>query len=169
VTLAVLTRTWGRRGELAAISTSGGPERFETAGPVYLFREGGGEPSPAEIESVWQHRGQLIFKFRGIDSINDAEPLERHELRVPRERRAVLPEGEFYHSDLVGCKLIDRATGEPVGEVAGVQELGGPALLEVPREGADPMLVPFARAICVEVDVRGRRIVVDLPEGLKEL
>jgi ribosomal 30S subunit maturation factor RimM len=70
---------------------------------------------------------------------------------------------------LVGCKLIDRATGELLGEVAGVRESGGPVLLEVPREGADPMLVPFAKAICVEIDPAGRRIVVDLPEGLKDL
>jgi ribosomal 30S subunit maturation factor RimM len=41
-------------------------------------------------------------------------------------------------------------------------------LLEVERQG-EPLLVPFARAICVEIDVGRRRIVVDLPEGLKEL
>jgi len=31
------------------------------------------------------------------------------------------------------------------------------------------LLIPFARAICVEIDVAARRIVVDLPAGLKDL
>jgi len=43
-------------------------------------------------------------------------------------------------------------------------------LLEVQREGkAAPMLVPFARSICVEIDPAARRVVVELPEGLDDL
>jgi ribosomal 30S subunit maturation factor RimM len=30
-------------------------------------------------------------------------------------------------------------------------------------------LIPFARSICVDIDPAGKRIVVELPEGLKEL
>jgi ribosomal 30S subunit maturation factor RimM len=45
------------------------------------------------------------------------------------------------------------------------EESGGSGLLVVGKD----LLVPFARAICVEIDLAGRRIVVDLPEGLKDL
>jgi ribosomal 30S subunit maturation factor RimM len=45
---------------------------------------------------------------------------------------------------------------------------GGPLLLEVRGEGK-PILIPFVKAICVEIDVPGRRIAVELPEGLKDL
>ncbi len=168
--LAILGRPWGRRGEVAGISLCGGPERFEVVRQVTLFPDVSGEPRTVEIESVWQHRGQLIFKFRGIDSIDDAEKIARHEVRVPFEQRAVLPEGEYYHSDLVGCEMIERSTGAKVGVVKDLKEYGGPALLEVEVEGArEPLLVPFAKAICVDIDPGNRRIVVDLPEGLKDL
>ncbi len=168
--LAVLGRVWGRRGELSALPLSGGADRFQKLRQVFLFgAEGaGGEDRPHEIESVWEHRGRLIFKFRGIDSISEAERLRGAEVRIPREWRAPLPEGEYYHSDLVGCEVVERQSGRRLGVVSGWREYGGPPLLEV-RDQGEPLLIPFARAICVEIDVAGRRIVVDLPEGLKEL
>ncbi len=170
MTLALLGRTWGRRGELAAVSVSSGLERFRQLEEVFLFGDAGVR-EPAVIESVWEHRGLLIFKFRGVDSISEAERLEGAEVRVPREQRAALPEGEFYQADLVGCEVIERATGERLGTVTGWQEYGGPALLEVspPDSEGEPLLIPFARAICTEIDPAGKRIVVELPEGLKEL
>jgi 16S rRNA processing protein RimM len=133
---------------------------------------GGGAPGASEsleLESVWAHRGQLVFKFRGIDSITDAERLEGAEVRVPREQRASLPSGEYYQSDLIGCAVLDRATGDSIGTVEAFQELGAPVLEVSGAAGNEPLLIPFARAICVEIDIEGRRIVVDLPAGLKEL
>jgi len=155
---------------VAGTPLCGGPERFDVVREVTLFPAAGGEPRAVEIESVWQHRGVLIFKFRGIDSISDAEAVERCEVRIPLEQRAAAPEGEFFHSELVGCDVLERATGERLGVVKDLKEYGGPPLLEVER-GADrePLLVPFARAICVDIDPARRRIVVDLPEGLKDL
>jgi 16S rRNA processing protein RimM len=172
VTVAVLGKTWGRRGELIAVSMTSGPERFDGVEQVYLFGSAGapGGSRPLAVESVWEHRGQLVFKFRGIDSISDAEPFEGAEVRVPSGARAPLPDGEYYQSDLIGCEVVDRSTGERLGKVDAFQESGGPMLLAVSREDAgEPLLIPFARAICVEIDVPGRRIAVDLPEGLKEL
>ncbi len=168
VTLARLGRSWGRRGEVSAVSLSSGVERFRHLREVFLAGRDGAV-RPAEIESVWEHRGQLIFKFRGVDSITEAEALAGAELRVPREQRAPLPDDEYYQSDLVGCEVIERASGERLGTVTGWQEYGGPALLEVRAGEEEPLLIPFARAICTEIDLAARRIVVDLPEGLKEL
>jgi 16S rRNA processing protein RimM len=111
----------------------------------------------------------LIFKFRGVDSISAAEALRGAEICVPRVERPPLPAGEYYQTDLVGCQVVDRASGAPLGVVRGWQDYGGAPLLEVERTGGQPLLIPFARSICLEIDVAGRRIRVELPEGLKEL
>jgi 16S rRNA processing protein RimM len=129
---------------------------------------GSSESRDFEIESVWEQKGRLIFKFRGIDSIDDAEKLRGAEVRLPIEERLPLQEGEYYQTDLIGCGMIDRGSGERLGVVTGLQEYGGPLLLEVETPG-EPLLVPFARAICVEIDVANRRILADLPEGLLDL
>jgi 16S rRNA processing protein RimM len=166
VTVALLGRSRGNRGEVTALALSDKLERYEALGEVYLF--GPGEPGPSrryEVESTWFHNGTLIFKFRGVDTISDAEPLAGAEVRVPMNERAPLEPGEFFQSDLVGCEVLDRRTGESLGRVSGWEDSGGPGLLVV--EGS--LLIPFARAICVEIDLEARRIAVELPEGLKEL
>jgi 16S rRNA processing protein RimM len=170
VTVARLGRVWGRRGELEAESLTSGPERFQGVEEVHLFGpEGaGGAVRPIGLESVWDHRGRLVFKFRGVDSISAAEPLQGAEVRLPRSQRRPLEDGEFFQSDLIGCEVIGRATGERLGTVADCVEHGGPLLIEV-RGAAKPFLIPFVRSICVEIDVAERRIVVDLPEGLRDL
>jgi 16S rRNA processing protein RimM len=117
------------------------------------------------VESTWFHNGTLIFKFRGVDTISDAETLAGAEVRVPMSQRAPLEAGEFFQSDLVGCQVVDRSTGESLGRVSGWEDSGGPGLLVV--EGG--LLIPFARAICVEIDLEAKRIAVELPEGLKDL
>ena len=53
-----------------------------------------------------------------------------------------------------------------------IEERKGPVLLEVAvgsGRGSDPLLIPFARSICLEIDPAARRIAVDPPEGLLEL
>ncbi len=156
----MLTRTRGHHGELIAVPLSGRPERFRELRRVFLFGDG----SPAEVESVWNHQGRWIFKFRGIDTISDAERLAGAEVRVPVEERAGLPPGEYYHSDLIGCDVVDRE-GRPVGRVADFKDAGGSGLLELDSG----LLIPFARSICVEINPAQGRIVVDLPEGLADL
>ncbi|MEO7653987.1 MAG: ribosome maturation factor RimM, partial [Bryobacteraceae bacterium] len=127
VTIAVLTRVRGIRGELAAVPYSMNAERFQDLNRVFLFGDG----SEFAVESVWTHGRELIFKFAGIESIEDAEPWRRSEVRVPIEERAPLEQGEFFHSDLIGCEVVDRGTGLSLGVVTGYDDGSGSGLLEV--------------------------------------
>ena len=166
VAVALLGKSRGNRGEVTALALSDKLERYESLREVYLFGPGeSGASRRYEVESTWFHDGTLIFKFLGVDSISDAEPLAGAEVRVPLSERAPLEPGEFFQSDLVGCEVVDRRTGESLGRVSGWEDSGGPGLLVV--EGG--LLIPFARAICVEIDPEARRIAVELPQGLKEL
>ncbi len=130
-----------------------------------MFGSGGSDSGPYEVESTWFHNGTLIFKFRGVDTISTAELLVGSEVRVPLEQRTPLDPGEFFQDDLVGCQVIDRRTGQPLGTVSGWEDGGGAGLLVLD----DGSLIPFARPICVEIDPAAKRIVVELPEGLKDL
>ena len=170
VTVARLGKPRGNRGEITALGYSSKPERFASLREVFLFAvdadtPGGRFPARLEVESSWFHQRVLIFKFRGVDSITDAEALWGAEVRVPLSERAPLEEGEFFQSDLVGCEVVERRTGERIGCVANWQDAGGPGLLELDNG----LLIPFARSICVAIEPAARRIEVELPEGLKEL
>jgi 16S rRNA processing protein RimM len=165
VTVAVLGKTRGNRGEITAVALSSKPERYEQLREVTLFDASGQLLRKAEVEATWFHSGALIFKFRGVDSISEAETLSRAEVRVPVSERAPLEEGEYFDSDLVGCEVIDRRTGESLGRVTGLEDGGGTGLLVV--DGG--LMIPFARSMCVEINPAEKRIIVELPEGLKDL
>jgi len=160
VTVAVLGKTRGNRGELLALPLSN-PERYQTLREVYLF--GAGERY--EVESAWFHGTSLILKFRGIDTISDAEKLRGAEVRIPGSERVALEPEEFFQSDLVGCAVVERRTGEALGRVTAWDDSGGSGLLVL----ENGMMIPFAKSICVEIDPAQKRIAVELPEGLKDL
>ena len=119
------------------------------------------------VEEFWPHKGRMVLKFAGVDSISDAEQLSGCELQIPLAERAPLEEGAFYVGDLIGCELI---VGEKqVGRVDEVQFGAGDAPLLVLHQGKRELLVPFAQAYLKQVDLPGRRVVMDLPEGMLEL
>jgi 16S rRNA processing protein RimM len=160
VTVAVVGKTRGNRGEVTAQPFSSKPERYACLKRVYLFGSG----QAVDVEATWFHGGTLIFKFSGIDTISDAESLRGAEVRVPVEERAALEPDEYFQSDLIGCEVVERSTGQSLGRVVDWADAGSGLL--VLESGA---LIPFARSICVDIDPAGKRIVVELPEGLKEL
>jgi len=171
VAIAWIVSPRGNRGEVAAAPLTNRLERFESLKEVFLFGPGGplNNCLPFEVESVWLHRGRVIFKFRGFETISEAERLRDAEVRLPISERVPVEEGEYYQSDLTGCRVIEGATGELVGHVASWQDSGGPGLLDVRGPDNEEILIPFATSICKEIDVKARRIVVNLPEGLKDL
>jgi 16S rRNA processing protein RimM len=137
--------------------------RFETLKRVILSK--GSVEMEAVIERTWLHDGNLVLKFAGIDSISAAEGLAGMDVCVPWLERRALEAGEVFIDDLVGCKVVDAGSGAILGRVESFHETGGPGLLEL----ENGILIPFAREICRSIEPESRRIVVELPEGLKEL
>ena len=127
-----------------------------------------GERREVQIEDLWPHKGFLVLKFVGIETISDAEALVGAELQVPRAERAELEPGWTYLSDLVGCTVFD---GErEVGPIVDVQFGAGEApLLVVKGAGKLPYEIPFAEAYLVKVDPAQKRIWMRLPEGLLDV
>jgi 16S rRNA processing protein RimM len=166
VAVALLGKTHGLGGEVTALALSGKPERYSALREVFLFGAGqAAEGARFEVQSTRFQNQVLIFKFRGVDSIDAAQPLNGAEVRVPLSQRTALEPGEYFESDLLGCQVVDRRTGESLGRVTRWDDGGGAGLLVVDGD----LLIPFARSICVEIDPAAKRIAVELPEGLKDL
>jgi len=169
--VAILARPWGSRGELIADAWTDKPERVLGLGRVYLLGTAGRSAAePLELEYVRPYRGRFIMKFRGVDSVGQAKELAGAQVCTPKQERPPLPAGEYYQADLVGCRVIENGSGRVIGQVTGWIETGGVPLLEVTGStGRQPLLIPFARSICLEVQLDKRQIIVNLPEGLEEL
>ena len=159
-----ILRERGRIGELFAEIYSSQPGRAEKLKDVMLGL--GGLKRPVQVERLWYHSGRPVFKFFGIDSISDAESWRGADLLAPESERARPEQGEYSHADLIGCEIW---APDPMGIVRGVDDYGGQTILRVEKTAGGEMLVPFAKAICREIDVARKIIRAELPEGLADL
>jgi 16S rRNA processing protein RimM len=127
-----------------------------------------GQRRQVQVEDLWPHKGFLVLKFEGVETISDAELLIGAELQVPRIERAELEPGWTYLSDLVGCKVFD---GErEIGPIQDVQFGAGEAPLLIVTSGATlPYEIPFAEAYLEKVDVDRKQVRMRLPEGLLDV
>lgn len=167
VVVAEILRERGNIGEVLARSVSDVPGRVESLRKAQL-RLPDGTDRAVTVESAWLHGENWVLKFAGVDSIDAARRLRGGDLSIPRQERGALPEGQYFQSDLLGCKILDEKDGRVLGVVEGFEQYGGPLLLQVNADGRE-VLIPFVPAICVSVTLSDRAISVDLPEGLLDL
>jgi 16S rRNA processing protein RimM len=171
VLLARLLRPQGRHGELIADILTDFPERFAERTHVWLLPpQGEAPPREADLEGHWPHKGRIVLKFAGIDSINDADAYKGWQVAIPRQQRAPLDQDAFYIADLVGCAVYDETTASDLGPVLDVArgEGGAPDML-VLQQGGDEFLIPFVKVFLVSVDLEARRVRMRLPPGLTEI
>jgi 16S rRNA processing protein RimM len=171
ITLARVLKTQGRHGEVAVETHSDVPDRFVEGMRLFALDQAGGRRQ-LRIEALWPHKGHLVLKFEGIDSISDAEALLRCELQVPRTERAELEPGWTYVSDLAGCRVFDG--DREIGTIEGVEFGAGEAPLLIVRGEARgnqkaPYEIPFAEAYLAGVDLAAKQVRMRLPEGMLEI
>lgn len=102
-----------------------------------------------------------IARFAEVPDRTAAEALRGTLLSVPRASLPPPGPGEYYWHDLIGLTVVSPA-GQPLGEVAGVENFGASDLLEVARPDGARVLVPLTPAAVPEI---GDPLVID-PEWL---
>lgn len=170
VLVAHLVRPQGRDGELIADILTDFPERFAERRHLFLLSQDGKSSRPIELEEHWLHKGRVVLKFAGIDSISDAESLRGFDVAIPRGQRTPLEDDAVYIDDLVGCHIIDTgpANAGDIGTIISVdRETTSTALLILrAARNKEDILIPFAKAYLRKVDLDQKRIEMSLPEGL---
>jgi len=167
IAVGIIRKAHGVRGEASVEPWTSSVDRFHDLRSVTLVSPDESETRTAVIESFRPHAGRALVKFAGIDSPEDLIGLRGWTIEIPQADARKLEPDEYFLHDLIGMTLVDR-DGRQHGAVKEVYEGGGGVLLSVagPKGVFD---VPFAAAICTEVDLAGKRIVVDLPKGIEDL
>jgi 16S rRNA processing protein RimM len=164
--VARVVKTQGRHGEVAVEVHSSAPERFVEGLKLLALAEDGSRRE-LQIEAAWPHKGQLVLKFEGVDSISEAETLRGCELQLPWDRRAQLESGWTFVSDLIGCAVFDE--DREIGKIEDVRFGAGEAPLFIVKSGSKEYEIPFAEAYLASVDLERRKICMKLPEGMLEV
>ncbi len=175
ITIARLVKVQGRMGEVAAELYTDFPERFEQRRTLYAWTPGSSERRELHLEEYWPHKGGMVFKFEDVESIEEAEKLLRSEIQIPAGERAELEPGAFYVSELLGCLVVEvsraeQGVGRDIGTVVDVNFGAGTApLLIVKDESGKEFMIPFVESFTKKLDLKGKRIEMQLPEGMLEL
>ncbi|HEY9181491.1 MAG TPA: ribosome maturation factor RimM [Candidatus Baltobacteraceae bacterium] len=149
---------FGIRGELKCDPTSAGRMLF-TTGAALRIRLADGSSDTVRLAAVREHKDRLLIRLPGVESANDAQVYINATFYADRGR-IELERGEFLDVDLIGCDLVD-VTGKTIGAVSAVQHYPSSDMLIVRGK-----MVPMVAAFIKSIDVRSKRITVDLPLGL---
>lgn len=165
VAIAKIAKPRGLMGELVADLLTDFPERFKELREITAVAAGG-DRVELKIENVWFQKDRVVLKFEGIDSVEAAEEWRNAEICIAESEAVELESDEFYDWQLEGCEVV-TITGDSLGSVREIMRTGGTENLVVTGETRE-FLIPFAEAICIEVDIEEKRIVIDPPDGLLE-
>lgn len=164
VLIGVVVGVQGVRGQVRIKSFAARPEDVGAYGPL---QDKSGKRR-FEIKAEGFARGAVIARIAGVTDRDAAEALRGVELHVDRAALPATAADEYYQADLIGLVAEDKAGGA-LGVVRNVVEYGAGPLLEIERPGMKKtVLVPFTKAVLVQVDLAGGRLVLDPPEGLLE-
>lgn len=161
-----IARSHGLRGQVVVDSETDFVEDRFAPGATVLVR--GADSVALRVTSMRVQGGRPIVGFDGIDTIEQAEALGRVDLWIPAASRPALPEGQFYHDALIGCR-VETTAGEAVGTVIRIDGGRRMPLLVIDAPGRGEVLVPLAEPICPVIDPPARRIVIAPPDGLLDV
>jgi 16S rRNA processing protein RimM len=167
-----LNKAHGTKGELFAWPLTDYPEGTFAPGVIlFLGDETGNAPDSSRpsvaLEASRPFRRGFLVRFAGVDTRNEAEALQGLYLLRRREELEALDEGEVFYHQLLGMTVVTKG-GEEVGQIVEVYELRPADLLEV-RGPSKTHLIPFISSLVREVDVEGRKLVIEPPPGLLDV
>ncbi|MEV0645223.1 ribosome maturation factor RimM [Phytomonospora sp. NPDC050363] len=162
-----IIRPHGVRGELVVEIRTDEPDSRFAVGKVYSTDPAAA--GPLTTTGIRPHQGRLLMTFKEVGDRVRADEMRGVRLCFESEGMAA-PEDpdEFRDHDLWGLDVV-TVSGERVGELTRIDHGAAHDMLVVSRKGAKPVYIPFIKVMVPEVDVPGRRIVVDPPEGLLDL
>jgi 16S rRNA processing protein RimM len=164
----VLGRTakaWGLKGEVKVQPSADSIAIAAGSATVYL-RGAGGDLTEYVVERVRPAGKAWILQFQGVGTIEQAERLVDRELLIPRSAAPTLPEGTYYHADLIGLKVVTEE-GQELGRIAEILETGANDVYVVHGEGSE-WLLPATREVVRRIDLAGEIMVVHLLKGMIE-
>ena len=161
--LGQIVNVKGLKGEVKVNSFTDDNTKFERIPNVFLKQKG--NLKEYSIESVGYNKNQVIIKFKGIDTIEEAEKLRNSYIVVDREIFGELPEGVYYIADLLGLDVYTE-DGTLLGKVDDIFSTGSNDVYVVKDELGKQKLLPGIDEVIKQIDIESGKIIVNLIEGL---
>ena len=155
--------THGLKGIVKVESMTDFPERFKTEQKLKI----GQGPAARELtlETCNFHRGQLLMKFKEIETVEEAVKFRDKFISVTSDELYPLPNGSYYQFQLIGMRVNDLEKGY-LGELTDILETGANDVYVIKSEVYGEILIPAIKQVIHEVDLTNKCMRVQLLPGL---
>lgn len=157
VALGVLGKARGLKGDLWFRAYNEGSEAVANGVTVRVVLRDASRRT-LTVDDLSEQSGGLVIRFEGVDSRSGAEALTGAAVELQRKDFPPLGEGEFYHCDLPGMRVVDE-DDKPVGTVVRVEAYPTVDALVVATEAGEVEL-PITDDVVHRLDVAARIVVV---------
>jgi 16S rRNA processing protein RimM len=163
VHIGKIISTHGRRGEVKVYPLTDFPERYQSLKEAFLTTTTS-EPESLFIDKVRFHKGLIILKLKGYDTIDEAERLKGRIIGIPEDQVWPLGEDEYYQFQIIGLNVYTE-TGSYLGAVESIFPTGSNDVYVV-RNDRKEYLIPATKEVIREINLEAKRIIIHPKEGL---
>lgn len=157
-----IVNTHGVKGCLKCYPLTDYMERFEEL--EYVFTEK--DNKKRKIKNVWYRKGMVYITLENIDNMTLAETFKDTYISILEDQLRELPEDSYYLFDLQGMEVYST-DGEYIGKIDTIYQTGANDVYEI-INGNKSFLIPAVKDIVKEVDVKNKKMVINVIEGLLE-
>jgi 16S rRNA processing protein RimM len=156
-----LRRPHGVHGEMLMDVITDFPERIKAGNSVFvgpLYQE-------HIIRSTRPNAATMLIAFEGFNDPDEVGVLRNSYLYVRASDRPPLPEGEYYHHQLIGL-LVVTDEGQKLGVLSEILENPANDIYVVMPDDGPEILLPAIDSVILDIDLQKGEIHVHLLAGL---
>ncbi len=158
-----IVNTFGIKGIVKVKPFTDDIKRFDNLKTVYIKKSN--TQKEYEIEEVKYHKDMVLIKFKGVDTVEQAELLRNAYLTISRDSEEKLEEGRYYIVDMLGLEVY---TDEQVllGTLDDIFNTGSNDIYVVKDKQGKQILLPAIQDVIKQIDMENRKMIVHLLPGL---
>ena len=161
ITIGTIVSSWSLHGHVKVSVETDFPQRFSSASQVYVDNQ------PMIIDEANWHKGNVIVKFRGVDSEEEADELSGHIIEVHRSQLFSLKDGEYFHFQLFDLQVI-TSDGDVIGKISEILSIASADVYVVNGKSGD-ILIPATDEVIKSIDINKGTMIIEPIAGLLEL
>ncbi|MGL4738564.1 MAG: ribosome maturation factor RimM [Cellulosilyticaceae bacterium] len=164
LTIGKIVNTHGVRGEMRVKPITDKLETFDKLSEVYVV---GRDTKVYEIAGIRPHKGFMLLRLKGIETMDAAELLKNYELKIERKNAIPLESDEYYISDLYDME-VETEEGRKLGVIVDILFTGSNDVYVIKnQETQKELLIPAIKQCIKKISLADNKMTVHLLEGLE--